>query len=308
MPRLSSARRPELLAAMAATQEQVVSRAQLTSAGYDRDAIRRLVRTRQWQPIGLAVLLHGGASSARQREWAAILTAPGLAALTGRSAARGYGLRGFDPDVIDVVVPATADPVAIDGVRWHRSRRFSARDVEVGRRPAVVKRSRAVVDAASWTTSPRTACALLAAAVQQRVVAASALRRELSGVGKLRHGGHLLAVIRDIEGGADSLSEIDFTVIARRAGLPPPIRQSVRRDAHGRRRYLDADFGTFVVEVDGGLHIRPLNYWDDARRQNELVVGGDRILRFPSIALRLEPAVVEDQLRRAAIAFGLPKR
>jgi len=105
----------------------------------------------------------------------------------------------------------------------------------------------------------------------------------------------------------DSLSEQEFDRLRRRAGLPPPIRQSVRVDASGRRRYIDADFGAFSVEIDGGFHLRPLNYWADARRQNELVLGGDRILRFPSVAIRLEPEVVVAQLRAAGIAFGLIK-
>jgi hypothetical protein len=97
---------------------------------------------------------------------------------------------------------------------------------------------------------------------------------------------------------------VDFVKLARKADLPPPIQQSIRFDSTGRKRYLDADFGTFVVEVDGGVHLRPLTYWDDARRQNELVLGGDRILRFPSIAIRLDEAVVIAQLRRAHLIWG----
>jgi hypothetical protein len=97
---------------------------------------------------------------------------------------------------------------------------------------------------------------------------------------------------------------IDFVKLARRAGLPPPIRQSIRYDSAGRRRYLDVDFGTFAVEVDGGLHLHAPNYWADARRQNELVLGGDRILRFSSYAIRVEEDVVIAQLRRAHEVFG----
>jgi hypothetical protein len=168
-----------------------------------------------------------------------------------------------------------------------------------------VRRERAFVDAAAWTTSPRIACALLVASVQQRLVSPSMLQREILAAGPLRHRSHLLAVITDIKGGAGSLSEIDFTTIARRVGLPPPLRQSIRCGPDGRRRYIDADFGPFAVEVDGALHLRTLNYWDDARRQNDLVIGGDRILRFPSIAFRVDMPAVEAQLRRAGIAFGL---
>ena len=86
--------------------------------------------------------------------------------------------------------------------------------------------------------------------------------------------------------------------------MPPPIQQSIRYDSAGRRRYLDVDFGTFAVEVDGGVHLRAQNYWADARRQNDLVMGGDRILRFSSYAIRVDEDVVIAQLRRAHQVFG----
>jgi hypothetical protein len=192
----------------------------------------------------------------------------------------------------------------MDGVHWHESRRFGEPDITLVFGLPMVSRGRAVIDAAAWTPKPRVACALVAASVQQGVVPVAALRRELGAAGRVRHAGILLSILADIEGGADSLSEIDFVKLARKAGLPPPIRQSIRWDSSGRRRYLDADFGTFAVEVDGGFHLRAQNYWADARRQNELVLGGDRILRFSSYAIRLDEDVVLAQLRRAHEVFG----
>ena len=62
-----------------------------------------------------------------------------------------------------------------------------------------------------------------------------------------------------------------------------------------------------LFEVDGALHLQTMNYWNDARRQNDLVIGGTPILRFPSIAFRVDIETVEAQLRRAGIAFGLIK-
>lgn len=305
MPRLSAYQRHDVLAAIGADQHDVVSRRQLASAGFDRHVVSRQVAARRWQLVGLAVVLHGGELADKQHQWAAVLSAPGLAATDGRTAARTQGLKGFEPEVLDVVVAAKTQCVAIAGVRWHRSERFDEFDIAQSANPPAVRRERAFVDAATWTTSPRIACALLVASVQQRLVSPSLLRREILAAGPIRHRGHLLAVITDIEGGADSLSEIDFTTIARRVGLPPPLRQSVRSDPDGRRRYIDADFDAFSVEVDGGLHLLTLNYWDDAHRQNDLVIGGDRILRFPSIAFRVDMPGVEAQLRRAGIAFGL---
>ena len=305
MPSLSKYQRHDVLAAIAAAQCDVASRAQLGRAGFDRNVVGRMVCARRWQLIGLAVVLHGGEPSSEQRQWAAVLSAPKLAAIDGRAAARAYGLKGFEPDVLDLVVSVETNPVAMAGVRWHRSERFDEFELDSSGGPPKVRRERAFVDAATWTRSPRIACALLVASVQQRLVTPAMLRREILVAGPIRHRGHLLSVVTDIEGGADSLAEIDFVTIARRVGLPPPLQQSIRVDASGRRRYLDADFGAFSVEVDGGLHLLTLNYWNDARRQNDLVIGGDRILRFPSIAFRVDMPTVEAQLRRAGIAFGL---
>jgi hypothetical protein len=305
MPRRSAKQNPAGLADLARMQDMVVSASQLAGVGYDNDATRWRVSRGAWRQVGSAFVLHSGIPSGVQLQWAAVLTAPGLAAVTARTAIARYGLRGFDPAAIDVLVRrGDGSPHRIVGVQWHESRRFSARDVALGVGVPMVSRGRAVVDAAAWTPKPRVACALMVASVQQRVVPTSALRQELAAAGAIRHGRILRSILADVEGGADSLSEIDFAVLARKAGLPPPIRQSIRYDSAGRRRYLDADFGTFVVEVDGGVHLHAPNYWADARRQNELVLGGDRVLRFSSYAIRLEEDVVLAQLRRAHEVFG----
>jgi hypothetical protein len=116
----------------------------------------------------------------------------------------------------------------------------------------------------------------------------------------------LLAGTHDIGQGAHALSEIDFARLCRRHGLPEPCRQAVRRDSNGRRRYLDAkwrrsDGRDVVAEVDGALHLIARRWWDDQLRQNELVLVGDLVLRFPSVVVRCEPLLVIDQLRRALL-------
>jgi hypothetical protein len=278
---------------------------QLASVGYDADASRRRVASGAWQKVGGAFVLHSGIPSGDQLSWAAVLTAPGLVALTSRGAAKRYGLRGFAPSAVDILVPRRdGTPKRIEGVHWHLSRRFAERDITPRFGLPMVSRGRAIIDAAAWTPQPRVACALMVASVQQGVVSAAVLRQHLAAAGAVRHAEILRSIVADIEGGADSLSEIDFVKLARKAGLPPPIRQSIRYDSAGRRRYLDVDFGAFAVEVDGGVHLRAQNYWADARRQNDLVMGGDRILRFPSYAIRVDEDVVIAQLRRAHQVFG----
>ncbi|HEY8789801.1 MAG TPA: DUF559 domain-containing protein [Actinopolymorphaceae bacterium] len=82
-----------------------------------------------------------------------------------------------------------------------------------------------------------------------------------------------------------------------------PLQQQLRTDPRGRRRYLDAvfvlpDAMILVVEVDGGVHLDPEVARDDAHRQNELVIGGELVMRFSSVTIRTQPDVVVDQLRR----------
>jgi hypothetical protein len=107
-----------------------------------------------------------------------------------------------------------------------------------------------------------------------------------------------------VEGGAHPLSEIDFGRLCRRYRRPVVARQEVRRDPGGRPRYLDvtlmsADGLVVRAEVDGALHLRPTTYWNDMWRQNERVIAGEPILRFSSVAIRVDQAKVADQLARA---------
>ena len=47
-----------------------------------------------------------------------------------------------------------------------------------------------------------------------------------------------------------------------------------------------------VVEVDGALHLSPSRWWADQLRQNELTLADALVLRFPSVVVRTEPAIV----------------
>ena len=53
-----------------------------------------------------------------------------------------------------------------------------------------------------------------------------------------------------------------------------------------------------AIEIDGSVHLEPLTWWDDMVRHNELAITKLVTLRFGSMAIRLAPDVVVDQLRR----------
>ena len=109
----------------------------------------------------------------------------------------------------------------------------------------------------------------------------------------------------DIEGGSHALSEIDFAALCRRFGLPRPIRQAKRRDTSGRTRYLDAWFrradGRVVhVEIDGAVHLSPLNWWDDMDRQTDLAIREDAlVVRVASVSMYVDPLAVARRLAHA---------
>jgi len=290
---------------LADLQDGVLTRAQLLECGYDRFAIQAQLDARRWQRAARnVVVLHNGPLTTRQRRWVGVLSQT-TAALAGVTAAHEHGLKGFDDDLVHVLVPYGARIRAADDVVVHVSRRFNADDVCRSRLLPTVRVERALVDAASWMRLPRKACAVLAAGVQQRLTTASRLKPELASAQRARHHALLTYVLADIEGGAESFGEIDLGRLARRAGLPTPKRQAFRYDRAGRRRWLDADMDGFFVEVDGAVHLRALNYWNDMDRQNDLlIVTGRPILRFSTVAIRLAPARVMEQLAAAAARFG----
>jgi hypothetical protein len=290
---------------LAILQDDVLTRQQLYECGYTESAIRAGIKVQRWQAFGRrVVVLHNGPLTARQQWWVAVL-AQHRAALAGFTAATEHGLTGFDDGRIHLLVEFGARRHPMPGVRIHVSRRFSVDDIHPAHSLPTVRVERALVDAASWTPQERKACAVLASGVQQRLTTAERLKPELAAAAGARHHRLLTRVLWDIEGGAQSFAEIDVGRCAALAGLPPPIRQAFRYDRAGRRRWLDADFKGFSLEIDGAVHLKPLRYWDDMERQNDLViVTGKPIFRFSTVAFRTARDVVIAQLAAAGQRFG----
>jgi hypothetical protein len=296
------------LSALGAEQDGVVRRDQLTATGLSRHVVESMLTSGRWRAYGqIVIAMHNGPLIHEQQLWAAVLNAGQLAALAARTAATVQGLVGWDAECIEIVVVKGffGVPSGLNfAVKVHESRRFGPEDLHPGRRLPQVRIERAILDAAAWSRSPRTACGLLAAGVQQRATTVARLRTELEGAGAIRHRKLLARALVDIEGGAQAMSEIDFVRFCRRHGLPRPLLQAVRRDRHGRRRYLDATFerrdGRLVrVEIDGALHLVVQTYWDDMSRGNELVIDAETILRFPSYVIYANDQRAVDQIRRA---------
>lgn len=291
----------ETLDELALLQDAVVSRAQLRQRGITRDRLKSAVRARRWQRTGAhAVVLHTGPLTETQRQWCALFNTGVSAVLAGATAAEADGLTGYAAEGIHVLVPKGSRPRKPEGVVVHQSRRYDVGDIHPNHQPPRTRIARSLVDAALWTRDPDRACAMLAAGVQQGLTRPADLWQVLGRVRGYSRVRLLHAVVGDIDGGAHALSELDFAVLCRRAGLPEPDRQAFRRDSRGQKRYLDAEWKRWrlAAEVDGGVHTRVRNWWADMDRANEITLSGSRVVRFPSVALRLHADRVVEHIRR----------
>ncbi|MFC4106803.1 endonuclease domain-containing protein [Micromonospora zhanjiangensis] len=277
--------------------------------------VRHRLRTGRWRRLCRGLLIsHTGPLTEDQYRWAAVLAAGPDAVLAGLAAARAGGLRGNWRDApIDVLVPyhrRAADllrrlPIGLPAVRVHRTRHLPDCDLQRGR-PDRTSMARSLVDAAQWARDDDTAQAVLAAGWQQRRVTPAELRAVADRMPSLPRHRLVLRTVADLAGGAEALSELDLLRLCRRHRLPVPDLQERRVDASGRVRYLDARWRRWRlhVEIDGAHHMEVRQWAADLRRQNDIWIAGDRILRFTAFEVRRHPARVADQLRAALEAAG----
>jgi hypothetical protein len=292
---------------LAQMQAHIAHRRQLLECGVTRSRTVAQLRSGRWRAVGpLTIALHNGALTTEQRQWVALLSAGPKAGLGGRTALEVAGLKGWESVPIHVVVPPGrhVPDIAEVPVEVHQTRRSEAYRMALAGVPTRTNVERSALDAASWSINPRSCAGILAAVVQQRLTTADRLLTALEKSGRIRHKPLMRSTLHDISGGAQALSEIDIGRLCRRHGLRVTARQVIRLDATGRRRYLDGEVtgpnGKRVAfEVDGAVHLAVRSYWDDMERSNELLIAGVGLLRFPSLAVRIQGPKVVDQFRRA---------
>ncbi|MBB4960188.1 endonuclease domain-containing protein [Micromonospora polyrhachis] len=277
--------------------------------------VRHLLATGRWRRVCRGVLLtHDGPLTREQQWWVAVLASGEGAILAGLAAARAGGLRGnWRSDRIDVLIPydrrapdlLSRMPVELPAVRVRRTRQLSADDRQRGR-PDRTTMARSLVDAAQWAGTDDEAQTIVAAGCQQRRATPAEIGAVIERMPKTRRRGLLRLTVADIAGGAEALSEIDFIRLCRRHRLPVPDQQERRVDAGGRTRYLDVYWRRWRlhVEVDGAHHLDARHWAADLRRQNEIWIAGDRILRFAAFDVRRRAAQVVAQVRAALEAAG----
>jgi very-short-patch-repair endonuclease len=298
-------RRAAIAHSVADAQDGVASRRQLLALGLTRWDIAAELRAGRWrQHHRQTICVHTGPLGERASLWHAVIEAGTRAALDGTGSLRAAGLKGFEADRVRVSVPRGAKILASPGASVRQTRRLKASDL-TGTGVPRVRTPVAAVRAGLWAASDRQAALLLTMTVQQRLATAEQVAAALLDVRRDKRRRFLERVVLDLLGGAESLSELDVTVICRRRGLPMPDRQVLREGKNGRY-YLDIVWEKFrlVLEVDGIHHAWATSIVGDALRQNDLSLQSLTVLRLPLLGLRAAEDEFFAQVEAGLVAAG----
>jgi hypothetical protein len=295
---------------LAETQQGMLALRQLANAGISRAAMRNHLHAERWSMRSPHVLSTvTGELTREQRMWLGVLHASNGALVGGLSAAALFGLQRWERPDVTILVPDNWSFEPVPGLCFFRTRRPLAR--LRGRAPGsgelpVCRLEPAVLIFAGYERSLRTGQGALAACVQQRLTTPQRLREWLPQLRPLRRSKALGRTLDDLEGGAQSVAELDVRRMCKVAGLPLPGRQTPRTDRDGKLRFTDAEWRladgrVVVLEIDGGFHADVEQYDDDMRRQRKLTTTDRIILRCGAHELRHEPESVAEDLRALGV-------
>lgn len=277
-------------------QAGVLSRHQALTAGMSQARWNWFLTSGRWKAIVPGVTItHSGEASRRQLAWVAVLHGGHGAALTGDAALVERGFKGLTADAVDVAVPwprNVVDHVLPDGrlLKAHSVMHLQGW-VQPLPEPTALTFPACLLQAAAWSASDRAAEWRVASAVQQRLTTPALVRSCLTDMPRLRRRRLLLAVLDDVETGAQAGSELMFLRFCATHRLPRPDELQVLVRADGKR-YLDARYVRQRVSVElDGAHHRLVAHWDaDALRSLHLAVArhgtGETLIRLTKGNLR----------------------
>lgn len=300
--------------ALAASQDGVVTRAQLRDLGVPRSLVRGELRGRRWQrPFPRTYVTFTGPMPFRTRVWAALLYAGADAVASHSTAAHLQELVDQPPARIDVLVRHGHRVRQRPGIKVRQSRR-----IDVVRHPARTPPQTfledTVLDLTDLASRPETVVDVVLAACQRRLTTAARLTLKARGRKRLRWRRLLAEVLSEAgEGVLSPLERRYYRDVERAHGFPRGRRNRPEGPA-GRRRYRDVRYRRWkvLVELDGrAAHPEESRELDDLR-DNELVAEeGSRTLRYGWRSVSGHPCVVASQvvdLLRSGGWAGTPRR
>ena len=291
---------------MAADQYGLISLAQARGAGIPEEVFRGLTRSRQWERVLPGVLRLPGYPASWLQEMKALTLwgGEGTCAASHRAAAALYRMPGFAEGVREVIT-----------TKQGRTGKL----VVVVHRGTPVKACLTEVKGIPTMNALFTLMALgsvVSRAELERAVDDALYRGLVSVKGLLyaleRHRRHSLQgakVLARLVGSRElgyippeGQLEADFIALLVRAGLALPLRQ-VRLGANGRHDFYYPDL-SLVAELDGReTHWHWEAFQRDRERDNLLVIGGKRVVRYTWYDVHSRPDYVINQL----VELGVPR-
>jgi predicted transcriptional regulator of viral defense system len=279
--------------ALAEAQLGVLTRAQCLGLGMTASALKWMVQAGRWQRVHLGVYAtHVGPLDWRARVSAAVLYCGDGAVASHSTAARLHGLAEQDPDVIEVLIPASRRVVRPGQVRLATCADLSRRTARSGW-PTRTTVEDTVLDMAEQGAAD-SAIAWVSKACQRRRTTPARLADALDNRASHRWRKLLVDALSDVAAGVESVLEYRYvTGVERPHGLPEARRQQVVI-LGGRRRRTDNDYQPFgvVVELDGRLGHEGEGVFRDRSRDNSAAVSGKASLRFGWVDVDARPCEV----------------
>ncbi len=296
------ATRHQLLAYLSRKQFGLVTRAQLLKIGFSSSAITRAHHRGELAPYLPGVWRVTSAPRCwEQRPQGAVLWAGELTAVSHITSA--YLQELLPRATASVEITTNRSPARRPGIIVHRCTLSPGEVVNVRGIPCT-NVYRTLVEVCASQPVPTSEAALDAALRMERatfdrlrVYAENAAGRSVRGSATLRR---LLSVRGYDEALSESEAESLFARLMRRAGLPIGQRQAPRDGLRrGRVDFLYPE-QNLVIEIDGRRwHAGRSERKRDKRYDNELNIGGKRVLRLTWEDLTVEKAYMLDTVARA---------
>lgn len=239
---------------LAARQDGVVARGQLTAAGLAHHDIRRLVRQRLLVPTVHGVYVtHTGPRTWQQLAWTAVL-AHAPAVLDGLSALRAAGMDVTVPDgVVHVAVEANRRLKPARGVFVRRVRDLEPQALWATSPPRL-RVEPALLHAASQVDDDLRAVGLLTDAVGDRLTSPARLGSALAQRQRIRRRDVITDVVEGLASGTNSVLEHAYLRrVETPHGLPRGTRQ-LKLPGEKWPRDIVHEAERVVIELDGRTH------------------------------------------------------
>ena len=302
-PEIGGESNTRLVAALAAEQHGVVSRAQLVGVGLGRRAIEHRISRGLLHPVHRGVYAVGHTRLPREGFWLAAVLAAGPGAFLGlRSAAALWGIRGTRRSAIEVIGPRLCRRAGIDARRVALARD----EVTVERGIPVTTPARTLLDLAQVLAPPQLERAVHEAEYL-RLTSPLSLEALLARHKGRRGTAALGAIVDRKRIGAHRTRtdfEAAFLAFLDDHDLPRPQRTNVYVAGHE----VDAVWPDeqLIVELDSRqAHATTRAFEEDREKDRHLQIHGYRIARITYRQLQSDQGTIAAQLR--ALLAGRPR-